>query len=196
MKRIIVILFLAFAGLSVVLAQDIITLRSGIDMKARILKLNPKDVIFIPENSFDTVNMLREEISKLQYNTGIAIYLTEDINPVMVNDQGNDSLFTLGQIDANRYYKGYRPAAIVTMISCLSFPCGLIPAIACSATPPSMKNLGYKDPQLMESQSYYEGYSKTAHKIKKKKVWEGFAIGTGIWVAFTIVIGSIALSTW
>jgi hypothetical protein len=196
MNRITIILLLVFAVSSGIFAQDIITLKSGIDLKAGILKLTPKEVIVIRENSFDTSYLMRDEISTLHYRSGITIYLQEDVLPVMNNDLGNDSLVTLGQTDASRYYKGYKPAAIATMISSLSFPFGLIPAIACSATRPSMKNLGYKDPTLMESQSYYEGYTKTAHKIKKKKVWSGFAIGSGAWIVCSIVIGSIAISTW
>lgn len=196
MKRIIAIAFLAFIGLSGVFAQDLIYLKSGGEMKVRIIKLNPKDVTFIPANSYDTAFLLRDEISSLRYGTGIIIHLAEDEIPSIVNDPGNDSLFTLGKIDATRYYRGYKPAAIATMISSIYFPFGVIPAIACSATHPSMKSLGYKDPKLMENTSYYEGYTKTAHNIKKKKVWGGFAIGSGFVIVMAILMSGVVVATY
>ena len=196
MKRSFVFLFLSFAGIYVVIAQDIISLKSGGEMKARILSLNPKNVIYIPENSFDTASLLRDEITSLIYSSGISIYLSEIEIPSLTNVPGNDSLFVLGKIDATRYYKGYKPAAIATMISSIYFPFGLIPAIACSATPPSMSRLGYKDQKLMENSSYYEGYTKTAHKIKKKKVWGGFAIGSGFILVIAVLVNTVNVSSY
>ena len=196
MKKIIIILFLVCAGFSLVIAQDIISLKSGGEMKVRIIKLNPDYVTFIYENRYDTSYLLRNEVSMLQYSTGIIIHLEEDEIPVVGNIPGNDSLYTLGKIDATRYYKGYKPAAIATMISSLYFPFGVIPAIACSATHPSMKNLGYKNPELMENPSYYEGYTKTAHTIKKKKVWGGFAIGSGFVIVLAIIMSGVLVSTY
>jgi hypothetical protein len=187
---------MALTGIPVVLAQDVITLKSGGEMKARIIKLNPKDIIFIPENSFDTAYMLRDEATILKYSSGIIIYLSEAEMPPLVSIPGNDTLFILGVTDATINYKGYRPAAIATMISSLYFPFGVIPAIACSATPPSRKSLGYKDPKLMENQSYYEGYTKTAHSIKKKKVWGGFAIGSGFVILMGVLMSGILLATY
>jgi hypothetical protein len=196
MKRIIAFLLLIFCGLSVVMAQDIISIKSGGEMKVRIIKLNPTNVIFIPESSYDTTYMPRNEISRLQYSTGIIIYLEEDEIPVFPNEPGNDSLFTLGKMDATRYYKGYKPAAIATMISSIYFPFGVIPAIACSATRPSAKSLGYKDPKLMEDPNYYDGYTKTAHNIKKKKVWGGFAIGSGFVILIAIVMSGVIVTIY
>lgn len=196
MKGIVAILFLALAGLSVVMAQDIITLKSGKELKARLIKLNPRDVVFIPEDSSDTVYLLRDEITQLQYRSGIIIYLSEAEIPALISDPGNDSLYTLGEIDAARYYKGYKTAAISTMIASVWFPLGLIPAIACSATPPSKYNLGYKDQKLMENSSYFNGYTLTAHKIKKKKVWGGFAIGSGFVIGLSIVMSGIVITSF
>lgn len=196
MRRVIVFLLLLITGLSAIMAQDIISLKSGGEMKARILSLNLKSVAFIPENSSDTISLLRDEITRLHYSSGINIYLSENEMPIRINVPGNDSLFDLGKIDAARYYKGYKPAAIATMISSIYFPFGLIPAIACSATPPSMSHLGYKDQKLMENSSYYEGYTKTAHKIKKKKVWGGFAIGSGFILLIAVLVNTVQLSTY
>lgn len=195
MKKIIIILFLIFAGFSLAMAQDIISLKSGEDIKATIIRLDPNDVIFIEENSADTVFLHRDDISRLTYKSGIIIVLGDTEVPENIEGQLNDSLFTQGQADAGMYYKGYRPAAVGTMITSIYFPFGLIPAIACSTKPPAMKNLGYRDQQLMENASYYNGYIQKAHQIKKKKVWGGFAIGTGFIIGL-VIFTSVAAATF
>jgi hypothetical protein len=70
---------------------------------------------------------------------------------------------------------------------------GLIPAFACSSAPPKRENLGFRDENLMHHPSYFSGYTEKAHEIKRKKVWQGFAIGTGIF--FGIMIFSTGVAT-
>jgi hypothetical protein len=197
MKKAVVLLFFFIASLSFVKAQDIITLKSGDELKARIVRLDPKDVVFITQNNSDTLTLLRDEIKMLHYQNGITIYLTENESPTpLVTDSapGNDSLFSQGARDAGIYYTGYKPAATGTLITSFFIPWGLVPAIACSATPPATHNLGYRDPKLMENPSYYAGYTDQAFKIKKKKVWTNFGIGTGAMIAFYIIAFAISSS--
>lgn len=182
-------------GITAVTAQDIISLKSGEEVKARIIRLNPKDVTFIEENSTDTVFLYRDDISKLTYKNGIIIVLAENEMPAFTGRPADDSLFVQGQVDAGLYYKGYRPAAIGTLISSIYFPFGLIPAIACSAKAPAMENLGYRDQHLIENASYFNGYTLKAHEIKKKKVWGGFAIGSGIFIGL-VILTSVAATTF
>ena len=192
MKRILVFFILLTSGVSGVNAQDIITLRSGEEVKSKIIRLNQKDVTFVAENSSDTVFLYRDDISKLTYRSGIIIYLDQTEMPTFTGGQASDSLFVLGQADAALYYKGYRPAAIGTMFASIYFPFGLIPAIACSSKPPAMHNLGYKDQELMKNANYYDGYTRKAHEIKKKKVWGGFAIGTGFIIGMVFIMSVVA----
>jgi hypothetical protein len=197
MKKAFVLIIFIFSSLSLVTAQDIITLKSGDELKARIVRLNPKDVVFIPQNNSDTITLLRDEITMLHYQSGINIYLTENNSPALVannSEPGNDSLFSLGARDAGIYYTGYKAAATGTLITSFFIPWGLVPAIACSATPPSTHNLGYRNPKLMENPSYYAGYTDQAFKIKKKKVWTNFGIGTGAMIAFYIIAFAISNS--
>ena len=196
MKKAIVLLIFIFCSLSFVTAQDIITLKSGQELKARIVKLNPKDVAFIQENHSDTLTLLRDEIKMLHYQNGITIYLSENEIPIKLaadSEPGNDSLFSRGASDASIYYTGYKAAATGTLITSIFIPWGLVPAIACSSTPPATNNLGYRDPKLMQNPSYYAGYTDKAFKIKKKKVWTNFGIGTGAAIAFYII--AIAISS-
>jgi hypothetical protein len=192
MKNAIVLFILVFASYFSSVAQDIITLKTGEELKATIIRLNPKDVAFIAESSTDTSLILREQVAKLFYKSGTVIYLTDNYIPsqTISNEPINDSMYIKGEKDATSFYKGYKSAGTGTLICSLFVPLGLIPAIACSTTPPSAGSLGYRDIQLFENPSYYAGYTNKAFKIKKKKVWENFAIGTGITVAYyALIIG-------
>jgi hypothetical protein len=130
-------------------------------------------------------------VSKLQYKSGITIILSEADLPALNYNPGNDSLYSLGKNDASIYYKGYTGAAVSTLVTSIFFPWGLIPAIACSAKPPAMENLGFNNRHLMENSNYYNGYVNEAHKIKKKKVWGGFAVGSGLFFAFAILVSVV-----
>lgn len=191
MNRTIALIILAFSSLFNAAAQDIITLRSGEEFTAHIIRLNPKDVTFFVENTSDTLSLMRDEITKLQYKTGTIIYLSEIKKPEISNGPIIDSLYLLGVKDANRYYKGYKPAATGTLITSFFIPLGLIPAIACSSSPPSVNSLGYRDQQLIEDPGYWAGYNDQAYSIKKKKVWRNFGVGTGVTICYIIVVAVV-----
>jgi hypothetical protein len=130
----------------------------------------------------------------LRYRSGTIIYLSAFETPVLNNEPANDSLYLLGERDAVRYYRGYKAAATGTLLASFFIPLGLIPAIACSSTPPSAKNLGYRDQNLIKNPGYYDGYTDKAYKIKKKKVWQNFTIGTGVMVAYYFIIVAASIS--
>jgi len=99
-----------------------------------------------------------------------------------------ESLAVKGQIDAERNYKKYRGAATGTLIASLVSPLiGLIPAIACSATTPKLKNLGYPDETLFKQAEYHASYTQKAKRIKKRKVWTNWGIGLGVNLAIVII---------
>jgi len=196
MQKVIALLILLFISASFAMAQDKIILKSGKELKVKIINLNPKDVTFIPEYSSDTVSLLREEITMLHYKTGIIIYLSGNEKQMPASTFSGstpDSMYALGERDATLYYKGFKGAAIGTLITSFYIPWGLIPAIACSSTPPKAYNLGYKDKNLMENPEYYAGYTDKAYKIKKKKVWTNFGIGTGSTFVFIILLTTLTV---
>lgn len=192
MKGFITFCFIVFVSVLSASAQDIITLKSGDELKVRIIRLNPKDVTFFPENSSDTASLQRDEITKLFYKSGTTIYLEDVERTAISNEPIIDSLYLLGEKDAGKYYKGYKAAATGTLITSLFIPFGLIPAVACSSTPPAINNLGYRDQQLFENPSYNKGYTHQAYQIKKKKVWKNFGIGTGITLGYMIFVAALS----
>jgi len=91
-------------------------------------------------------------------------------------------LFTRGQNDASNYYKKYKAASTATLVTTivLSPLLGLVPAAACSSTPPEFKNLGTPDSKLMENPNYYNGYMDRAKTIKSRSVWTNWGIGFAV----------------
>lgn len=195
MKKNSVILILLYAVSSIAVAQDIITLKSGDELKVNIIRLNPADVQFSPPGISDTISILRDDVVKLQYKTGTIVYLTDNKTPIEYPSTSQDSMYSAGVYDASKFYDGYSGAALGTLLSSIAFPYNIIPAIACSATTPKDENLGYRDNKLMQNQSYSRGYTRQAHKIKQQKVWRNYAIGSGVMIGFYIVLGVIAAST-
>ena len=176
-------------------AQDIIILKSGDELNGKILKINPDDVVFTPKGISDTVLILRDDITKLRYQDGTYVWLVDKkadkVNLAADPTLLSDSAYNMGISDAIRYYDGYTGAMVGTLVAGLIFPFNVIPAIACSATPPKVYNLTLPDHKLNQNPVYLAGYKNQAHKIKRRKVWMGYGIGTGVIIAIYVLIGAI-----
>jgi HKD family nuclease len=48
--------------------------------------------------------------------------------------------------------------------------------------------LNIPDNELTKNSEYKKAYSEQAHKIKKKKVWTNFGIGSGAWVLLLLLL--------
>ena len=195
MKQIILISVLLCASDFCATAQDLIQLKSGREIKATIVSFDQKQVKALGENLSDTISINRDELSMLKYRSGTIIQLAD--NPVNIHENlpYSDSLYMMGIKDANTYYDGYRAAATGTLVTSFFVPYGLIPAIACSATPPQNQNLHMPDTRLGQNPNYIAGYRYQAQKIKQKKVWTNFAIGTGsafgVTLLFIILLATV-----
>lgn len=111
--------------------------------------------------------------------------------PLLYELKKTEDLYVKGQIDAERNYVKYKGAAAGTLITSLVSPLvGLIPAIACSSTPPKITNLGYPDEKLFQEKDYHNGYTAKAKKIKKRKVWANWGIGFGVNILLALILSS------
>ncbi len=92
--------------------------------------------------------------------------------------------------DATVGYRGQNSGATWTaVVTVLTSPLiGLIPAVSCSMTEPNVANLGITDFEKMSKPQYKKCYTEKAHKIKKKKVWQGFGIGSAIWIPIILLL--------
>ncbi len=193
MKRIFLILFSIFSSVLFSLAQDTIITKSGSDILVKIEEIGLTEIRY---KKFDNLEgplhvILKSDVSMIRYKNGIKdVFADENINdyaPAVVSSKTD--LYLKGQSDAVKYYKGYKEAGIVTLITGLILPVlVIIPAIIISSTPPQEIDLNFPDPKLMKHQDYYMGYTFRAKKIKSRKVWTNFGIALGCYgVAFIIV---------
>ena len=97
-----------------------------------------------------------------------------------------------GMTDASRHYSRYTGAGTGTLLPSLLINglVGLVPAAICSATPPKRHNLGYPSEELMRNDDYYRGYVQQARKMKSRKVWTNWGIGTVISTVVLIALNS------
>jgi tetratricopeptide (TPR) repeat protein len=162
------------------LDSAVIILKSGDEIKCIVREVNIDFINYIKSANGPSYNIKKEEVFMIKYANGSRdVFVDKKIEPI--NNNSNVDMYQKGVIDANKYYTGRNCGENVTIVAtCATLILGLIPAIACSATEPSNKNLVLPDRELLKNDIYVRGYKETAHKIKKKKIWTMFAIGCGI----------------
>ncbi|HEX8041556.1 MAG TPA: hypothetical protein VF490_20550 [Chryseosolibacter sp.] len=189
MKKTTITLVTCFCCIGVCFSQDVITTTNGEDIQAKILKVGTDEIEYKKSDNPDgpVFTMSKSEVRSIVYENG-----TQDVfgdrpqQPRFSND-----LFMKGQADAMVHYQGYTGAGTGTLLVALVSPlAGLVPAIACSSTPPKDQNLTFPSPELRSRPEYYEGYKMQAKKIKKGKVWKNWGIALGINFMAVLIIMS------
>ncbi len=170
-------------------AQDLITKKDGTDIPAKILEITITEVKYKKfENlSGPTYTLLKSDILMVRYENGTNDVFNEPVKKDKIA-LVDDDMYALGKQDANMYYPVKHTGAGWTLVTAaLTDPLlGLIPAISCSKRIPKDYNLNYPDNELMKNADYNKSYKEQALKMKKKKIWKMFGIGSGIYtVALT-----------
>jgi len=152
-------------------SQDIITLKNGDEIKCKVSEINTTEVKYKRSDSSPLIVINKSEIFMIKYEDG-----TKD---TFKESAPTEDMFTKGRNDAEKYYKGKKSGAGGTLITSFigGALIGLIPAIACSTTPPKAENLALPDKSLESNDSYMRGYTEKAHKIKRGRVWTSYAVG-------------------
>lgn len=161
--------------------QDTLTTNTSISNSTKPSSKSKKTEIiedddFVP---FDTKKKNNSEETKINENYNY--------------DNSSTDLCVLAKSDARRYYDTYKGATTGTALTVfLASPIlGLIPAIACSSTPPSDYNLNIPNEKLERNSKYYNCYRKEATKIKSRKVWSTFGISTLINTLLVVTLLSL-----
>jgi len=186
------VLIISFPGFS----QDFIRRMNGESFYTTVIRIDKDSVLLDHGETGDSLRLMaKSEIAYIYFSNRVKMVFHEI--PAEVSDitEYGDS-YSTGVADANRYYTNYKAAGTTTLITSAMFPLmGLIPAIACSSTPPSPSNLGMPPLKTTPDPSYTQGYKEAAKKIKSKKVWKNYGIGAGIGASIRVayIIGVIVL---
>jgi hypothetical protein len=106
----------------------------------------------------------------------------------------NPQLYNKGLSDAQKNYTDNGGTFWVGCVSVGCTPvCGLIPAIMIGDNEPKEPNLGIPRSAYSEHPDYRKGYKEEAYRMKKKKVWNSYGIGSGIFVALCIASYIVSL---
>ena len=189
-------------------AQDIITKRNGDDIEAKVLEVLDSEIKYKKFNFLDgpTYTEKKSEILLIRYENGSKdIFVEEPKKEESIAKNNfkpkvdNNGLPKLGELDeqfdangiedARMFYRGENSGSGWTgATAALITPgFGLIPAIICSSTVPKDYNLNYPDGDLMRDYKYADDYRRQAKRIKSRKVWGGYAVGSVIWLGLFLI---------
>lgn len=179
----ILLLIAGFTGDSI-FAQDTLVARDGKQFIVKIISI-----------SYDRI-----KYRNLKYPDHILTAMANQVAIIKYRDGTSDSLDYIkdktsamaqkGKRDARKYYDDYGGAVTCTAITTILAGGigGLIPAIACSSTPPALDRLNMPDSSLAANSHYKSAYEREAHHIKSRKVWISFALGVTFDVALAIFL--------
>lgn len=193
MKKIITCFFATLFVANSLFSQDILTKKTGDDIKAKVLEVTTTEVKY---KKFDNLNgpvfsILKSELLLIRYENG-SKDVFNDSKKVEEKIVSGKDFYQEGQSDANRFYRGYKGAGnTVLATSLLLSPLvGLIPAAICASADPQDENLDYPSSDLMKNSEYANGYRHRAKKIKQKKVWTNLGVAFGINLVLVLALAS------
>ncbi|OFX71034.1 MAG: hypothetical protein A2X12_05725 [Bacteroidetes bacterium GWE2_29_8] len=207
MRKTFIIISIIFVLVTSLVAQDFITTKNGEEIKAKVLEITQTEVKYKRFENIDgpiyTVNKsdlliikyANGDIEKMkQLNTNITNNENTPSNlnvnySLNLNAKENDNNLCKNAIsDSYILYNGKNSGAFWTGFATFMIGpiLGLIPAIACSSTPPKYHNLQIPYNKL-DNHDYVYCYKNNAQKIKKKKIWKGYGTGCAVLLGFLII---------
>lgn len=180
------------------MAQDLVITRAGDSLWGRVKVVTADSIGIESVGNTTSLQMFHKDmLNRLEYGNGVMVSFNTTVIAAYHDTVGSALPgYDHGVRDAEMFYKGYRTAGTTTLISSLFFPLfGLIPAVACSTTPPSPQSFSFPQNAPKSDSSYMRGYQEQAKVIKKKKVWRNYTIGAGVAVSLKVVGLVVMLAT-
>ena len=184
------ILAIGFATIPSI-SQDIVTKKTGEDIQAKVVELTTNEIKY---KRFDNLNgpiftVPKSDVLMIRYENGSKDVFA-DSKYASTSNMANEDMAMRGKNDALKNYTGKNSGAGWTAAASVVLGplLGLIPAGICASTKPAEQNLNYKEAELMKDYSYSQAYTEQAHKIKKKKVWTNYGLGSGAWLLLILVL--------
>jgi hypothetical protein len=164
-------------------------MRSGENILVKVIEVGTTEVKY---KKLDNLNgpvfsMLKSDLLTIKYENGTK----EDFSSIKKIEENNFSGLdpsSLGKLDAQRFYTGYKTARAIAGISpylpifninsglVLIVP-SLVFSIAATSKMPKDENLNYPNVSLMRNEKYANSYRQEAKKIKNRKIWTRFGAG-------------------
>jgi hypothetical protein len=175
----------------IVKAQDSLSLKSSENIPDKVVVIESSELKQIGTDEMNDPGVSLPESDVLNLKND----LSENSKTVNSFD-----MYTQGQIDAQLYYRGYKPAGtavlFTTALPWVGIFLGVVPALITSSTMPLDINLGCPDLQLMKNEQYLKGYKQKAKQIKRKKVLNNYLYGLAIQPLYAVLgFGALIAST-
>lgn len=175
-------------------SQDLITLKNGTDIQAKITEVGTTEIRY---KKFDNVDgpvfiINKAEVLMVRHENGAKDIFNEPLaqntNNTGSGNRFSDS-FVKGKGDAEQYYRGRNSGAIWSGAATAIFSplLGWIPSLACATYEPKDENLNYPDYNLMQDMDYRKAYIERSHKTKKRKIWTSYGVGSGVWLVLILL---------
>jgi len=182
-----ILIIIAFTVMSInVYSQDIITKKDGTDISAKVLELTITEIKYKRTDNLSgpVYSLLKSDVLMIRYEDGTKDLFNEKVSSIN-NSIPDEEMCKKGKEDAVKYYPNKHTGAGWTLATAaVTDPLlGLIPAISCGNRIPKDYNLNYPDTELMKNADYNRCYKEQAQKMKRKKIWKLFGIGSGIYAA-------------
>lgn len=176
-------------------AQDTLVKRNIELIPCKVLEITEKEVKYKKWENLDGPLFVIDKVNvaRIKFANGTEEVFSEiasEKSTQVMYDNGKVTMisgepqvmYEMGKSEAPVYYRNYRGAGTGTLLPSLLINglVGLIPAVACSATPPKIQKLGIPTADKMNNPDYVRGYREVAYKIKKRKTWMNWAIGSAV----------------
>jgi hypothetical protein len=179
-------------------STDTIVFNGGNKTPVKLITINISDIKYKMAKNPDgpTYTISKTEIKKIIFSTGLVqLFGTsygQDYDIANAGSNKTQNLYDKGKQDALSFYR-HKGGSVG--VGCAALGCspilGLIPAVAVSMSDPKRKNLGMPASAYSSNADYVNGYIHMASKIKRRRVWTGFGIGTVLYVAIVVIANSL-----
>ncbi len=200
-----ILLFTNFIFFSILcFSQDLITLKNGEDIKAKILKIGLNEVEYKRFDNLDgpLIVVAKSDILIIRYENGQKEIFEIEVASISENKNLNfetKDWKIQAEQDAQKYYRGYRKNFAGTFIPCIFLGpiIGLAPAGANMRAQIKKEDMiNERNPEWFRNELYNYSYTNYAKNMKAKRVWGGYLGGSGIFIGvlgLLITSGTIRL---
>lgn len=172
------------------IALDLIIFRNADEINCKVVQIDSKEVYYKSPNNDVLYTCQKDRVLMIRYSNGTKEVFRQDVS--VESDRNPEMMRSKGRQDATNYYRGERGGAggtfIVTFL--LGPIIGLIPASACTSTPPKTKNMITPNRSLLSNADYISGYQEAALPIKKRKIWRSYGAACLTLLGLLVIIAA------